>query len=104
MTLKLSLLMILVLFFSSTNAEQVCLSIRKDDLVVKELTVKQLRQLQNNLTSLTVDNPADSNVYVYQGILLKTLLTRFLVKIGNNLMPLSLVHKMVISLLFQSLI
>ncbi|OQK16877.1 hypothetical protein AU255_02955 [Methyloprofundus sedimenti] len=75
--LQLSLLLILMLFFSSAHAEQASLSIRKDDLMVKTLTVKQFRQLQSDLTSLTVDNPTDSKVHVYQGILLKTLLTRF---------------------------
>lgn len=77
MMLKPSLLMILMLFFSIANAQQVSLSIHKDDLIIKTLTAKQLRQLQHNLTSLTVDNSTDSKAHVYEGILLKTLLTRF---------------------------
>jgi mono/diheme cytochrome c family protein len=68
------LLVIWIFFSGNINADEPSLTLRKTNTIIKTLGVNELMQLKDSATSLTVDNPTDSKVKIYQGILLTALL------------------------------
>lgn len=67
------ILLLLALFCANANAEQMVLTVSKNGQVIETLTMQAFRSSQK-LASLKVDNPTDSRIYTYQGVLLKTFL------------------------------
>jgi cytochrome c2 len=71
--MKYRLLLLLMVFSGCVQAAGATLTLKKNELIVKALSLNELSQA-TNLTTLTVTNPADSKITSYQGVLLSTLL------------------------------
>ena len=76
--IKLRILTLLVLCSVGAFAtDPPTLTLRKNDQVIKILTISELLQIKNGSVSVTVDNPTDSKEHTYDGISLPVLLERF---------------------------
>lgn len=70
-------LLIILVVFSSSVAATPTLTLRKNEQIIKNLGINELMQSKKGVTSLVVDNPTDSKIKTYQGILLSVLLEQF---------------------------
>lgn len=70
------LLLILMVFSHYVQALSPSLTLKRNDQIVKVLSVNDLSET-NNTTSITVNNPTDSRITHYQGVLLTSLLDQF---------------------------
>lgn len=71
---QLWLFAVWVIFSNNINADTSTLTLRKNGVVIKSLTVNELMQLQKGVVSLAVENPTDAKIHTYQGVLLSVLL------------------------------
>ena len=73
--MKYLFLLLLMVFAQGVQATSETLTLKKNDLMVKTVSLNDL-SLTKNITTLTADNPSDSRVTHYQGVLLTTLLNQ----------------------------
>jgi len=73
--LRLLILMSLIVFAGDVFADNSpTLTFRKNDVIVKIINVKEIRNNTSEVVSVTVDNPTDSKIHIYEGISLTALL------------------------------
>ncbi len=63
-----------VIFSGNVNADTPALTLHKNGEIIKTLSVTELMQLKSGVTAFAVDNPTDSKIHTYQGMLLTVLL------------------------------
>lgn len=71
--MKYRLLLLLMVFSKYVQATSATLTLKKNDQIVKVYSLNDLSQTKDT-TTLAVDNPSDSRITNYQGVLLTTLL------------------------------
>jgi len=74
---RLLILIFLIVFAGDVFADDSpTLTLRKNDQVVKILNVKEITNNTSGMVSVTVDNPTDSKIHIYEGISLIGLLDK----------------------------